>query len=68
MGLMIRVAVLKGVRRGELVGLRWENWDASERSFTLSSTLLELSGKVVPGIPKTKAGVRTIYLGRRRPG
>jgi len=55
MGLMLRVAVRKGVRRGELVGLRWENWSAKERSFTLSSTLLQFGGKLTDDTPKTKA-------------
>jgi integrase len=62
MGLMFRVAVLKGVRRGELVGLRWDGWDPVERSFTLGSTLLQLGGKLTAGTPKTKAGIRKIFL------
>jgi integrase len=63
LGLMYRVMVLKGVRRGELCGLRWCDVSPDCRVLNISQTVLQLGGKVVMGTPKTRASVRRVYLG-----
>jgi integrase len=63
MGLMFRVMVLKGVRRGELCGLRWCDVSPDCRMLSIRQTILQLGGKITMGTPKTKAGVRRVYLG-----
>lgn len=62
MGLMFRIAVLNGERRGELCGLRWSGADLDAGVLKVEHTILQLGGKLVPGTPKSKAGVRRIYL------
>ncbi|MDQ2874602.1 MAG: site-specific integrase [Actinomycetota bacterium] len=62
MGLMFRVAVLRGARRGELCGFTWPGTDLDAGVITVQATVLQLGGRVVAGTPKTKAGVRKIFL------
>ena len=63
MGLMLRIAVLRGARRGELAGLRRADVDLDAGVLTVASTILQLGGKlVIGGKPKTKAGERLIFL------
>jgi integrase len=62
MGLMFRIAVLNGERRGELCGLRWSGADLDAGVLKVEHTILQLGGKLVPGTPKSRAGVRRIYL------
>lgn len=64
LGLMLRIAVLRGARRGELCGLRWADTDLDRGVLTVTGTVLQLLGKVVTGgRPKTRAGERRVYLG-----
>ena len=62
MGLLCRIATLKGARRGELCGLTWSGWDDERGIFTVESTLLQLGGKRTAGTPKTRAGNRLLFL------
>jgi integrase len=62
MGLLFRIATLRGARRGEVCGLAWSGWDDERGIFTVQDTLLQLGGKLTPGKPKTDAGHRLIFL------
>jgi integrase len=62
MGLMYRIMVLNGEPRGELCGLRWADVDLGTGVLNITKTLLQLGGKLVPGTPKSKAGVRRVYI------
>lgn len=62
MGLMFRIAVPNGERCGELCGLRWSGADLDGGVLKVKHTILQLGGKLVPGTPKSRAGVRRIYL------
>ena len=62
MGLLFRIAILNGERRGELCGLRWSGVDLTGGVLTIDRTLLQLGGKLTEGTPKTRAGVRRVYL------
>jgi integrase len=68
LGLMFRIAVLRGARRGELVGLRWAGADLDAGVLVVDHTILELDGHLVEGRPKTAAGVRRIYLDKDTAG
>jgi len=57
-----QVAVMTGLRRGEIAGMRWSKLDLDARSFTVAVTRVAVGWKVVDSIPKTKAGSRTIGL------
>jgi integrase len=62
LGLMFRIAVLRGTRRGELCGLQWASADLEAGVLVVDRTILELDGHLVEGKPKTRAGERRIYL------
>lgn len=56
-----RVLFATGVRRGELLGLRWSDVDLVTGSITISQNRVEV-GKVYTQTPKTRAARRTITL------
>jgi integrase len=62
LGLMFRIAVLRGARRGELCGPRWSGADLDNGVLIVDQTILELGGRLVDSTPKTRAGERRIYL------
>jgi integrase len=62
MGLLFRIAILNSERRGELCGLRWSAVNLADGVLTIDRTLLQLGGKLTEGTPKTRAGVRRVYL------
>lgn len=62
MGLLFRIAILNGERRGELCGLRRSGVDLANGVLTIDRILLQLGGKLTDGTPKTRAGVRRVYL------
>jgi integrase len=69
---MVLLAVLSGLRRGELFGLRWKYVDFAECSVTVAETSYQ--GHSAP--PKTRASRRKVFLnqvvldelGRLKPG
>jgi integrase len=62
MGLMFRIAVLRGARRGELCGFRWAGADLDRGVLTVEQTVLQLGGKVTESVAKTRAGERLVFL------
>lgn len=66
LGALFELAILTGVRRGELVGLRWADVDLLERRITVRTQLTTTSSGVQEGTAKTEAGQnRRIPLGER---
>jgi integrase len=63
MGLMFRIAVLRGARRGELCGFRWTGTDLERGILTVERSILQLGGKRTESTPKTAAGERKVFLG-----
>lgn len=55
---MVLLAVLSGLRRGEIFGLRWKYVDFVERSITVAECSYE--GHATP--PKTRASRRKVFL------
>jgi integrase len=62
LGLMFRVVVLRGARRGEAVGFRWAGTDLDAGYLTVERPVLQLGGEVIEGRAKSKAGARRIWL------
>ena len=57
-----RLVISTGIRRGELLGLRWCDVDLVEATITISQTRQSKSYKHQITTPKTKAGKRTIAI------
>ncbi len=55
-------AVLTGARQGELLGLRWEDFDATFGRATIQQTLYRLGGRLLLKPPKTDKSRRTLPL------
>lgn len=53
---LFEVAILSGMRRGELCGLRWEDVDLPNRRVHVRVQLVQVGKKVVEGTIKTDAG------------
>lgn len=60
LGLLFRIVLLRGPRRGEVVGLPWTSFDSTYEHARISQTILQLGGKIVFDTPKTRKGHRTI--------
>jgi len=55
-------AILTGARQGELLGLRWEGFDATFDRLAIQRTLYRLGGRLLLKEPKTAKARRTIPL------
>ena len=50
------------MRRGEAIGLRWEDVDFAGRALSVVQQITEVHGRGVVGTPKTKRGTRLIPI------
>jgi integrase len=57
---LYHLALVTGMRRGELLGLRWGDVDIAERVITVEEQRVKTRDGVVAGRPKTKAGERPV--------
>ena len=57
-----RLLATTGVRRGEALGLRWQDVDLIAGTIVISNSRTVVTGKVVSGPPKTSSGGRSIAL------
>lgn len=58
----IVVALGTGMRRGELLGLKWGDIDLEAETLTVSRSLTEVGGSIVEKTPKSRRGSRTILM------
>lgn len=56
------LAITTGLRRGELLALRWEDVDLNSRQLRVHRTLQRADGKLRIVKPKTSMSLRTIAL------
>jgi integrase len=61
---LFHLVALRGLRRGEVAGLRWADLDLDAGTLTVSGQLQQLGGRLVAGAPKSEAGRRVIALDR----
>jgi len=57
-----RLLATTGMRRGELLGLRWQDVDLDTGTVTVRHTMTMVGGRPAVGTPKTAAGVRRVAL------
>lgn len=62
LGELFTTAVFCGMRRGELVGLRWEDVDLVKREITVRHTRVQAGKETIETSPKSRAGRRIIEL------
>ncbi len=56
------LAATTGMRRGEVVGLHWEQVDLDAGQVTISRTRVSIGGRTVESTPKTAKGLRPIAI------
>lgn len=59
--LLFRVALLTGMRRGELLGLRWSDLDLETGAIRIQRSRLQVGSEVIEGHTKRPSSARTIY-------
>ncbi|MFD1932197.1 hypothetical protein ACFSKW_12005 [Nonomuraea mangrovi] len=59
---LYRPITLRGLRRGEMCGLRWKDVDLDAGTVNIAWQLVQLAGRIHEGRPKTDASMRTIAL------
>lgn len=62
LGPLFELAVLTGMRRGEIIGLRWTDVDLTRRSIAVRNNRVQAGKSIVEHQPKTKAGRRSVDL------
>jgi integrase len=58
------LVALRGPRRGEIAGLRWEDVDLASGEITIREQVVLVRGVEIVGPPKSAGGVRTLMLDR----
>lgn len=59
---MVLFAILTGLRRGEICGLRWTDIDLANRRIDVSRQMVHGPGTVLEGVPKTASSRRMVPL------
>jgi len=59
---MWRLLATTGMRRGEVLGVRWQDIDLASGTLTVRQQRTIAGGSVIEGPPKTSSGSRTIAL------
>jgi integrase len=62
LGPLFEIAVLTGLRCGEITGLRWGDVDLVARKITVRHNRVTVDGKIIEQTTKTRAGLRTVPL------
>lgn len=62
LGVLLRLALVTGMRRGELLGLRWSHVSLTGGFLFVQVSRLSIGGVTVEGPPKSRAGTRTVFV------
>lgn len=68
LGVLFELAMFTGMRRGELIGLRWTDIDLAKRVITVRNNRVQADGRVIEQDTKTEAGDRFVDLDDRSAG
>jgi len=61
-GVLFRLALVTGMRRGEVLGLRWTHVSLTGGFLFVQVSRIAVGGLVIEGPPKSRAGTRTVFL------
>lgn len=61
-GLLIRLAIGTGLRRGEICALKWSDVDLPAGTISVARSTTEYGRHLLNGPPKSASGVRTVVL------
>lgn len=56
------LVVTTGLRRGEVIGLRWDDVDLDSAMVVVRRSVIQIGGEIVEGAPKTKHSRRIVPL------
>lgn len=59
---LLRMALTTGMRRGELLGLRWSHVSLTGGYLRVEASRISVGGRIYDGPPKSHSGRRTVYL------
>jgi integrase len=57
---LYHLMIVTGLRRGEAIGLRWEDVDLESQCLFVTQQITDVRGKLVVGTPKTRRGRRVV--------
>jgi integrase len=57
---LYHLMIVTGLRRGEAIGLRWEDVDLESHCLFVTQQITDVKGKLVVGTPKTRRGRRVV--------
>lgn len=60
--LPVKLAAYLGLRRGEVLGLTWNNIDFNNKTITITQQVVQVNNSPVITTPKTDGSKRTIFL------
>ncbi len=60
---VVEIALFTGMRRGEIVGLKWDDIDFSSRRISIKRSIYKpKAGKALEKAPKSKCSIRTLTI------
>jgi integrase len=59
---LYHLILITGMRRGESVGLRWQDLDLDRASLSVNQQITDVNGRSMVSTPKTKRGERVVYI------
>ncbi len=58
----ICLGLCQGMRRGEIIGLRWENISFDDNYIRIRETRTQIGGEIIDKPPKTEKSIRDLYM------
>ena len=56
------IAVMMGLRKSEILGLRWQDVNFENKTLSINNIIYEIDGNVYEGTPKTQKSRRTVLM------